>query len=129
MSSRHRQSGYTLLEVVVAFAILTLSLSALFESFSITLRRSEKVRNMSRAVLLAESTRDRVGVELPATSALSEGADEDCRWSVQAHPIPREASDHPPLMEAIGVGIDTRCGDSGAIGTAHLETVELAPAE
>lgn len=129
MRNRRRQGGYTLLEVVVAFAILVLSLSALFQSFSMTLGRSEKARNQGRALLLAESTRDRIGGDLPATLPLTEGADEDCSWTVRSRPLPRNAGDHPLATVALAVAVDVSCGGKGTLGTAHLDTIALAAAQ
>jgi general secretion pathway protein I len=123
---RQQQHGYTLLEMVVAFTILVLSLSALFESFSATLLRSEKARNLSRAGLLAESVRARAGVDLSLAAPVSNGKDGDCDWEVQARALPRENTDHPLAVNAYRVAIDTRCGAAGAMGRAHLDTVSMA---
>jgi general secretion pathway protein I len=124
-----RQRGYTLLEVVVAFAILVLSLGALYESFSMTLRRSEKAGNRIRAVLLAESLRDRLGVELPLSQPEDEGVEADCRWQVRVQPMVREGLEQPPSMVAENAAVDVECGGAGVLGRAHLDTVELAAAQ
>ena len=122
------QSGYTLLETVVAFAILALSLGALFESFSTAVARSEKSRNASRAELIASSVRDRLGADIPLTATASEGSfDEDCSWNIRSTAVARKL-DRPPTVRTYDVRIEVACGSAGARGRAELSTAELATA-
>lgn len=51
-------SGFTLIEVLVAFAIATLLLGALYQVFSTGLRSSASAEHYAEAVLLAESGLD-----------------------------------------------------------------------
>lgn len=56
MNNRVRcHSGFTLLEVLVAFSLLSLSLSVIMLGISKSLRTSEVTREFSRAIVLAES--------------------------------------------------------------------------
>ena len=52
---RHGQSGFTLIETVIAFAILALALGVLYESFGWSLRRSAIVTHRESAWLTAQS--------------------------------------------------------------------------
>jgi general secretion pathway protein I len=123
-----QQSGFTLLEVVVAFAILVLSLGALFESFSMTVRRAEKVRNLSRAELLLESIEDQLGLTIPVIKDATEGVDHDCHWQVHAVALKHEgANGLPPSVMPYKALIDTFCGMPGERGSAQLETVVTVP--
>ncbi|MBR9858452.1 MAG: prepilin-type N-terminal cleavage/methylation domain-containing protein [Gammaproteobacteria bacterium] len=54
MTSRSR-NGFTLLEVLVAFAVLTVTLGVLFNIFSLAIRTTQTVQDQQKAVLLAES--------------------------------------------------------------------------
>ncbi|HJT07785.1 MAG TPA: prepilin-type N-terminal cleavage/methylation domain-containing protein [Stellaceae bacterium] len=53
-----RSAGFTLIEVLVAFAIATLLLGALYQVFSTGLRSSARAEHYANAVLLAESGLD-----------------------------------------------------------------------
>ena len=52
---RHASGGFTLLEVLVALVLLSISLVAIFELFSANLRGIAKSDDYSHAVILAES--------------------------------------------------------------------------
>jgi general secretion pathway protein I len=52
------RSGFTLIEILVAFAVATLMLGALYQIFSTGLRSGVAAENLSDAVLLAQSALD-----------------------------------------------------------------------
>ncbi|WP_107852366.1 type IV pilus modification PilV family protein [Oceanimonas marisflavi] len=54
-SPRHAQKGFTLLEVLVAFAVLTITLGVLLNIFSLAIRTTQIAQEQQKAVLLAES--------------------------------------------------------------------------
>lgn len=121
------QRGDTLIEVVVAFAILVLSLGVLFESFAMTLQRAEKARNLSRAVLTAESLRDRLSVVPWPPRPRIDGRGRGCRWQALAQPIPRGTAERPALLAADRLTLDVRCGLGDSTGRVRLDTVLLVP--
>ncbi len=58
---KRAQSGFSLLELLVAFAIMALSLGVLYQASASSVRNVGEIRDHARAVLLAESllaTRD-----------------------------------------------------------------------
>lgn len=67
---RLRQAGFSLLEVLVAFAILSVSLGVLMQIFSQASRTTLLSSQYSRAASLAESKLNAVGTAIP----LEEGA-------------------------------------------------------
>ncbi len=79
-----RERGFTLIEVVVAFAMLALVLVTVFEIFTSGLARSSELERYSRALALAQSELSSAGVE----EALAEGemrgetSDREYRWTV-----------------------------------------------
>jgi general secretion pathway protein I len=55
MSAIHRHAGFTLIEAVVALAILALTLGVVYESFGWSLRRTAGVEKRETAWLAAQS--------------------------------------------------------------------------
>ena len=57
-SALHRSSGFSLLEVMVALAILGIALVAIFQLFSINLRSTQKAEDYTKAIFYARSMLD-----------------------------------------------------------------------
>jgi general secretion pathway protein I len=82
-----RQGGFTLLEVVVAFAILALSLGILIEIFSRALVTTALSRDYSRAVTLAQARLADAGIDIPLEAGSYGGEPEDgFTWQVSIQP-------------------------------------------
>lgn len=67
-----RQSGFSLLEVLVAFAILSMSLGVLYQAFSNSLRNVGASGDYTRAIIIAEARLAEAMVQVP----LNEGAEQ-----------------------------------------------------
>ena len=81
MSARRAMQGFTLIEVLVAFMILTLSLSVLFRIFSSGLTNVAVAGNYAQAVLVAESQLALVGRSEPLLVGQTYGeSGEQFRW-------------------------------------------------
>jgi general secretion pathway protein I len=82
-----RQGGFTLLEVVVAFAILALSLGILIEIFSRALVTTALSRDYSRALTLAQARLADAGIDIPLEAGSYGGEPEDgFTWQVSIQP-------------------------------------------
>ena len=92
--------GFSLLEVVVGFAILALSLGVLWQVFSMSGRRATGVQETHRAVMLAESKVNELATTgLVARSEESGDFDETYRWLRRVERISAESrSDQAPSM-------------------------------
>ena len=73
MSTRPVTSGFTLLEVLVAFAIAGLTLAAVLPLFGTSLRASAVVERRTAALLIAESKLAEVGATVPLRTGRSDG--------------------------------------------------------
>ena len=57
-SALRQSKGFSLLEVMVALAILGVSIVAIFQLFSVTLRSTQKAENYTKALINARSLMD-----------------------------------------------------------------------
>ena len=74
MSRRRRDQGFTLIEVLVALAILAVSLAVLMVVISTSLDRAREDRNEMIATALAQSLLARVGTEVPLQAGRTQGS-------------------------------------------------------
>jgi general secretion pathway protein I len=87
----HRQRGFSLLEVLVAFAILALSLGVLLQIFSRAMTTTAVGETYSRAVTLAEAKLNSVGGDIPLEAGVYAGEPEDgMDWTVNVEPFQPE---------------------------------------
>jgi general secretion pathway protein I len=114
-----RCRGFSLLEVLVAFAILALSLTVLMQVFSTGLRNISVGEDYTRAVLLAESVLASVGVEQSLqegeqTGAFDDRYGEEYRWrvAVSRYDLAREQEAQEALARK-----ERRTPGAGARGT------------
>src|SRR5262245_49151974 len=71
--NRFKARGFTLIEVLVALTILSLSLAIIFSIFSIGLRGRRAAEHYEQATLLAESKLSSMGVNEPIREGESVG--------------------------------------------------------
>ena len=99
--SAKRGAGFTLIEIVVAFVLLSLVLATGFEIFSGGLRRAGELENYSRALVIAQSRLAVAGIEEPYAEGEVRGETEDrrFRWAVST-----TRSKEPEIDPAKAVG-------------------------
>lgn len=96
-----RQGGFSLLEVVIAFAILALSLGLLIQIFSQAMSTTALSGDYSRAATLAEAQLNSVGIDIPLELGDYGGEAEDgLSWRVVIE-------SYEPEDEAWDPGLDT----------------------
>lgn len=79
--------GMTLIEVLVAFIVLSLTMAVIMQIFSGGMRNARIAENYSRAVFLAQSRLAEIGVEQPLAPGESNGQlGHDFRWRVTVAP-------------------------------------------
>ncbi len=88
------QAGFSLLEVLVAFAILAIILGVLLEIFSGSAQRAILAESYLKAATLAEARLNEIGREAPLAAGGLEGQTEDgFAWGLQMEPYPIEGLD------------------------------------
>ena len=82
-----RSAGFMLIEVVIALAIVAVAFSYTFQNLSVALDRVGRNRNSAEALLLAQSTLDRVGFDIGLGQGdISGKTDDGFSWLVQTTP-------------------------------------------
>ena len=98
---RARAAGYTLIEVIVAFAILALALTLLLGTLSGAARQVRWADEAGRAALHARSLLDQTGVGEALRPGHSEGVFEQgrYRWSLDVAPYADHSRPPSPLVD------------------------------
>ena len=127
-----RQQGFTLLEVIVAFALLALALSLLLGSLSGASRQVRESADGSRATLHAQSLLAQLGAGDVLQPGRQEGSFEGdrYRWQLEvtpfADPLAARAQVDPGAPQLLDVRLVMRWGDEPR-QTMQWRTLRLAP--
>lgn len=98
--------GFTLIEVLVAFALVALVLGAALRLVSGGLNDSDVAERQTLAVLVAESRIAEVGTAVPLAPGVTDGtAPGGYRWRREIRPIADAADDDPLPLYAITVEV------------------------
>ncbi|MFO1395935.1 MAG: type II secretion system protein [Burkholderiales bacterium] len=137
MPHARRHRGFSLIEVLVAFVILSLVATALFRLFSASLNNASAAEGYSRAVLVAESRLDAAAAQQPLKEAEDRGTDDDGRiaWQTRVEPyvVPDldrdlERASEGLAMRMLRITVDvTFTGADGRPRTFSLATVRMGP--
>ncbi|NIJ67803.1 type II secretion system protein XpsI [Xanthomonas sp. 60] len=113
---RRAVRGFTLLEVLVAFALLALALTLLLGTLSGAARQVAEADQRTRAVLLAQSLMAGLGVEAPLQEGTREG-----RWDDGAYSWTLEVAPYAEPRAGATVG----AASAGTVGGPRLLELQL----
>jgi general secretion pathway protein I len=130
---RGRQAGFSLLEVLVAFAILAVSLGVLMQIFSRATLTSVTAAEYSRAASLAQARLAAVGNAIPLTPGGTSGDPEDgFAWELSitpaelGEPTPdRSAFAAPAPFNPYRVTVTVLWHDGARVRRLSLSTLRL----
>jgi general secretion pathway protein I len=133
--ARHRERGFSVLEVLVAFIIVALVVTALFRLFGGALGNAAAADEWTRALLVAQSrlTLAASTVPLKETNDAGSEADGKIRWRTSVAPyVPPDVN---PDLERVSEAMTTRlyrvsvdvtfAADNGREKQLSLSTVKL----
>ncbi len=122
--------GFTLIEVLVAFAVLAVSLGVVFQIFSTGTRASRAAEAYTHATLLAESKLAAVGVEEPLEEGERTGEfDNGFRWRLAVRPyrLDGQEGDGPASLLAYEIGVTVLWDGAGGLKSVSLTPRRLKP--
>ena len=138
--SHRRARGYTLIEVIVAFALLALALTLLLGTLSNSARQVHWADGAGRATLYAQSLLDQVGIGEPLQAGTRSGSfeNERYRWTLQVRPYVEPGMPRPATTadgaQLFALDLELDWGDSAAqrlqVHTLRLsrpDTVQAMP--
>lgn len=93
--------GFSLLEILIAFAILAISLTILIKIFSTGVSTAMLAQDYTNAVQLAEGLMAKVGTELPLQVGVTEGSSyESYHWTIRIVPYLPNIDYNPKTLSA-----------------------------
>jgi general secretion pathway protein I len=128
-----RQRGFTLIEVVVAFVLLSLVLSVGFEIFSTGMARAGELDERSRALAVAQSRLADAGMEqnFAEGQTVGESDDRHFRWTTTVSATDEgQTPNMPALSTYILWRVEVRVDWTNAAGRPQqltLATLALGP--
>ena len=127
---RSTNRGMTLLEILVAFVILSLTMAVILQIFSGGMRNSRVAERYSKAVFLAQSRMATVGLEQPLVVGEDSGqAGGDMQWRVSVSPLD-DGGEADKLLMAVRqfqVRVTVSWNEDGHDKQIELSTVRLGP--
>lgn len=131
MRHDHRQSGYSLIEVLVAFSILAMALTVLLKIFAAGLRNVDAASEYAQAVSIADAELAVPGVLEPLQPGITEGEEDGGYYWVrdvsEFRPVNRpDYVDTSVLPYLISVEVTWSAGRGER--TVRLDTIRIGAA-
>jgi len=131
-----RQRGFTLIEIVIAFAVLGMALTLLLGTLSGSAREVRDSADAGRAALHAQTLLDQVGVGEALQSGSRDGEFEDgrYRWTLQVEPYVdptqrRRDTIEPGAARLMLLALHVEWGEGGPRQRLDLQSLRLAQPE
>ena len=126
MADRRGRAGFTLIEILVALAILAATLGFAFEAISGGFSGLERARREQDALQLAQSLLARIGHDIRAHAGHAADTEDGFAWTVDIDPA---LIDPPPAgdLAAYPATVTVLWQDAGYERRVRLASVRLGP--
>jgi general secretion pathway protein I len=95
-----KQSGFTLLETLVALSVLAISLGVIYQVFSSALQGSALADDYAQASMYADSHLAEIGQSVDAKTGVTEGSySKRYRWKLEVKPL--DVASSKPVIETV----------------------------
>jgi len=123
------ERGFSLIEVLVSFVLLSMSLAVILQIFSTNLRAVDTVRKQTHALILAESKLAELGNEIPLAPGEQSGESGAFSWQLTVSPYAEDGDEtnriiHELYDVAMTVNWERGAGSSGI----RLKTLRVGAA-
>ena len=124
--SRRNEAGFTVIEALVAFAILSLALVGLYDALAVAYHSANASRMQEEALAVGRSQLERIGSDIPAKPGkLSGSLSDSSPWQVVITEIASNGST-PSLYQRYAVAYEARDAQNRPI--LQLKTIRIAKA-
>jgi general secretion pathway protein I len=135
--ARHRQAGFSLIEMVAAFLVFAIAMGVLMEILATSIHSTRASNAYTMAALWAESKLDTIGVGAPIEAGSSSGRfDDGYSWQLDIQLVDPANVEPPPQQYAMGAGntmqnagmqqrMTTTAGNAGAIQIAPFDLYQI----
>lgn len=103
MHTRHKQSGFTLLEVLAAFVVFTIVFTALIQVLSGSIRNTARSRELTEAAFWAQHYMDTLTLERPLQEGSEQGEFDDKYSFESIISLYQPAEIDPDILEQIPI--------------------------
>lgn len=127
MSVIKQQSGFTLLETLVALSVLAISLGVIYQIFGTSLRNMQYTKEYSYAQMLAESKLSELGKGIPVSSGNFEGnVDAKYSWKMNIEPLNPHVNANEDVIRKYKINFVVNWDSNGKDRSLSLLTYRLA---
>jgi general secretion pathway protein I len=122
-----RECGFTLIEMIVAFAILGLMLTALYVTFDAALSRTHRDARLSEGTLIAQSLLARAGTDWTLTAGTREGDFGGYPYTLITTEVPPPSRERPFTLPTFAILVTVSWPGVSGQRSISLSTLKLAP--
>ena len=128
-AAEDREAGFTLVETLVAFTILSAAIIVSFQIFAAGLRQQAAVEDRKSLMAVARHELDLLALEPVLKAGTARGKSGEMNWEITITAISANPAQDWILLRPFHIAFRTMDGEGAALGEPLLDTVLLARSE